>query len=100
MSCSTCKYLKENNKKDGQVSGSCYYCTVKRNYVNGTSLCNNYSKSYRTSYQCNTIYENGEKYYNDTKPNSFYLFILIILLTLILLTNIWKRSWEIMKCIK
>lgn len=29
MSCSSCKYLKESDKKEGAVSGCCYYCSKK-----------------------------------------------------------------------
>lgn len=90
MSCSSCKYLKENDKKQGQVCGSCYYCSRKNCYVNGSNnKCNEFEKSYtRSTYLCNEIYENGEKYYDDTTPISFYITLLIILSIIALISNI------------
>ena len=90
MTCSGCKYLDNENKKEGQVCGCCYYCTKIKSYVNGSNnSCSEYEKSYgRNSYQCNTIYEEGEKYSNDTTPPSMYLFFLIIFIIIAIIANI------------
>lgn len=90
MSCSSCKYLKEDKRCEGRVSGACYYCSKINSYVNGANTaCEKYEKSYsRNTYTCNSIYEDGEKYYNDATPISFYLFILIIMIILALIVNL------------
>lgn len=89
MTCSSCKYLKENKKCDGKVCGACYYCSKENSYVNGSSdKCEKYELSYgRSNYICNKIYNDGEIYYDDSIPNSVYLFILIILIILVLIFN-------------
>lgn len=88
MSCSSCKYLKENNKREGCVSGACYFCSKNNCYVNGANnKCNYFQKSYRSSYICDKIFEDGEIYYNNSKENDFYLIILIIMLLMCILFN-------------
>ena len=91
MTCSSCKYLKENKKCDGKVCGACYYCSKVNNYVNGSNnKCEKYELSYcRSNYICNKIYNEGEMYYDDSTPNSFYLIILIILIIFVLVFNIY-----------
>ena len=90
MSCSSCKYLKENDKKEGQVYGCCYYCSKKKSFVNGSNNnCEEFANDYgRSTYECNKIFEDGEQYYDDTTPISFYILLLIILLILAFITNI------------
>lgn len=90
MTCSSCKYLKENKKREGCVSGTCYFCSKNNCYVNGTNnKCEKYELSYgRSNYICNKIYNEGKKYYDDSTPNSFYLFILIILVILAIVFNV------------
>ena len=88
MSCSSCKYLKENNKKEGCVSGSCYFCSKNNCYVNGANnKCSHFQKSYRSNYICDKIFEDGEIYYDNGKGNGFYLIILIIMLLMCILFN-------------
>lgn len=84
MSCSSCKYLKENNKYDGAITGCIYYCSKMNNYVNGANnSCDKYELAYsRKYYLCNKIYKDGETFYDDTTPNSFYLFVLAFLIIL------------------
>ena len=90
MSCSSCKYLEEDKRNEGAVSGCCYYCSKVNSYVNGSNnSCENYEKSYsRSTYTCNKIYEEGESYYNDSTSNLFYLVILIVLIIFALIVNI------------
>jgi hypothetical protein len=89
MSCSSCKYLKENNKSEGAVSGCCYYCSKIGSYVNGANNeCNYFEKSYRSNYLCNKIFEDGEHYYNDFRTSESYLIILFVLLILAIICNI------------
>ena len=90
MSCSSCKYLKESNKKDGAVSGCCYYCTKMNCYVNGANnSCESYEKTYsRSNYECDKIYEEGENFYDDATPNCFYLILLAILIILAIIANV------------
>ena len=46
MGCNSCSYLKKDNKKNG-VTGSCYFCTKIKKYVNGAySNCDNYLYDY------------------------------------------------------
>lgn len=88
MSCSSCKYLKENNKKEGCVSGACYFCSKNNCYVNGANnKCSHFQKSYRSNYICDKIFEDGEIYYDNGKGNGFYLIILIIMLLMCILFN-------------
>ena len=90
MSCSSCKYLKEDNKKDGLVCGCCYYCSKKEKYINGTNdVCDKYGLSYsRNTYTCNKIYEDGEKYCDDSTSIGFYLVLLIFLVIVAIIVNI------------
>lgn len=90
MSCSSCKYLKESNKKDGAVSGCCYYCSKVNSYVNGSNnSCESYEKTYsRSNYECDKVYEDGKNFYDDSTPISFYLILLVILIILAIIANI------------
>lgn len=88
MSCSSCKFLKENNKREGCVSGACYFCSKNNCYVNGANnKCSQFQKSYRSNYICDKIFEDGEIYYDNSKGNGFYLIILIIMLLMCILFN-------------
>ena len=90
MSCSSCKYLKGNDKKEGSVSGCCYYCTKINSYVNGSNnKCENYEKTYsRNNYECDKIYEEGKDFYDDSTPISFYVVLAVILAILAIIVNI------------
>lgn len=94
MSCSSCKYLDENNKKNGCSSGCKYYCSKIETYVNGSNnSCNEFEKSYsRNSYICNKIYEEGEIYSDDTTSIEGYLFILIILIIMLVVFKIFNLA--------
>lgn len=47
MKCCGCKYLKEDKKKEGTVSGTKYYCSKVKNYVYGSdNICDKFEKSY------------------------------------------------------
>lgn len=37
MGCCTCKFLDENNVREGKVSGCCYFCKKRKCYVTGNS---------------------------------------------------------------
>lgn len=90
MTCSSCKYLNEKNKKKGHISGCKYYCSKIKNYTLGNnSACPKYEKSYcRKNIECDLIYEDGEDFYDDSKSMSFYIFILICLIILALIVNL------------
>lgn len=90
MGCSSCKYLKENDKKEGKQLGCKYYCTKMKKYVNGNGCCNEYSEDYgRCTYKRDEIYRDGIKYSNDTTEISTYIFILIILIISGLIFNVF-----------
>lgn len=91
MGCYNCKYLKYEDKKDGYVNGSVYYCTKIKKYVNGADDgCESYHKDImRKTYESNEIFNNGKNYYNDSTPNSTYLFILIIFIIISLIVNVF-----------
>lgn len=67
MGCCNCKFLDENNVRDGNVSGCCYFCKKRKCYVTGNSTgCDYFSNDYsRSSYMKDEIYYNGEKFYDD-----------------------------------
>lgn len=92
MGCCSCKYLNENCKKEGKVSGCLYYCSKIKAYVNGASdSCDDYCFEYgRKVYTRDEIYNDGKTYYNDTTPVGFYLVILIILIILGLFLGVFN----------
>ena len=94
MSCSSCKYLDENNKKNGCSGGCKYYCSKIKSYVNGSNnSCKEFQTSYsRTSYICNKIYEEGEEYSDDSISVGGYLFILIILIIILFIFKIFNLA--------
>lgn len=50
MTCSSCKYLNENKKLDGKVSGCEYFCNKNKYFVNGqNNACNKYESSFRST---------------------------------------------------
>lgn len=91
MGCYNCKYLKVNDKKDGAVNGSIYYCTKMKKYVSGASDgCDSYYKDYsRKTYESDEIYRNGIHYSNDTTSNGTYLFLAIILGIIAIIVNVF-----------
>ena len=90
MGCSSCKYLKENDKKCGKQLGCIYYCSKMKKYVNGNSCCNEYSEDCsRNTYKRNEIYRDGIKFSNDTTEVTTYIFILIVLIVLGLIFNVF-----------
>lgn len=90
MTCSSCKYLKEGKKSQGACSGCKYYCSKMDSYVNGSdSSCSNYEESYRDNYLCNEIYQDGERYSDDNKSLSFYIFVAIILFIILIIYKIF-----------
>lgn len=89
MSCSSCKYINYNDKKEGVVSGCCYYCNKVNSYVNGSNNeCDSFKKSYRNNYECNKMFEDGEFYYNDDRGIELYLIILFILTVFAMIVNL------------
>lgn len=82
MTCSSCNFLNELDEKKGKVSGACYYCKNKNCYINGSDdKCERFEKSYRrNSYECDNIYKEGLKYYNDDTPLEIYIIFLIFLI--------------------
>lgn len=91
MGCYNCKYLKEDDRKDGCVNGSLYYCTKIKKYVSGASDgCDSYYKDYsRKTYESDEIYRNGVHYSNDTTSNGTYLLLAIILIIIAVIVNIF-----------
>lgn len=39
MTCSSCRYLKEDKKYDGALCGAKYYCEKIKDYVDGSNCC-------------------------------------------------------------
>ena len=79
MTCSSCKYLDENKKLEGKVSGSSYYCSNIKSYVRGNQdKCDKHEKAYcRRIFDCDEIYNEGVKFYDDDRPTSYYIAQLI-----------------------
>ncbi len=92
MGCCSCKYLNENCKKEGKVSGSLYYCSKMKTFVSGaSSSCDSYCFEYgRKVYVRDEIYNDGKNYYNDATSPSFYLVVLIILIILGLFLGVFN----------
>ena len=90
--CADCRYLREDKKKDGKVSGCCYYCTKIKEYVNGAnSICDNFEKSYSRKYTTiEKIYKDGKDYWNNDTPLPLVLFILVVLIILGLIMGVFK----------
>ena len=84
MTCSSCKYLNEDKKYEGAVSGCKYYCEKYKTYIDGSQYsCEEYDKNYgRSNYTCDKICEDGNNFYDDDKPISFYIFILGLIIVL------------------
>lgn len=89
MTCSSCKYLKEDKKYEGALCGTKYYCEKIKDYVDGSNCCcSAYDKSYsRGNYTCDMIYEEGKRFSDDDKPTSYYIVILILIILLGLLAT-------------
>lgn len=89
MTCSSCKYLKEGDRKEGSACGTCYYCSKLKKHVNGSnSKCNEFDKAYaRKTYICDKIYKEGLNYCDDSTPISLYILLLIIMSTIALISN-------------
>lgn len=83
MTCSSCKYLKVNNKYEGALCGAKYYCTKVKKYVDGSECCSVYEKTYsRSNYECGIIYEEGKSFSDDNKSASYYIFVLTLIILL------------------
>lgn len=91
MGCCNCKYLNENDKKEGKVSGCCYFCKKKNCYVAGNSnICDDFSNDYsRKRYISDEIYHNGREYYDDDTSIGFYLFVLFILIIILIISKLF-----------
>ena len=82
MTCSSCKYLNEEKKMDGKVSGSLYFCSKLGTYVDGCEeKCKNHEKAYcRTNFKCDEIYNEGKNFYDDDRKPSYYMMQLVIVI--------------------
>lgn len=92
MKCCGCKYLKEDKKKEGAVSGTKYYCSKVKNYVYGSdNICDKFEKSYSRDIDTyNKIYKEGINFDDDKFSASFYLimgFGLLILAIIVYILN-------------
>ncbi len=89
MGCNSCSYLKKDNKKNG-VTGSCYFCTKIKKYVNGAySNCDNYLYDYtKNTLDKNEIYRNGITYSSDNININTYIVILVFLIILCFIINL------------
>ena len=81
MTCCSCKYLNEEKKLDGKVSGCEYFC-------NKNNACDKYESSFRGINRCNEIYNDGKNFYNDTHSVSYYLFIFIVVIIIAIIARI------------
>ena len=89
MCCYACKYLCENDKKEGKCCGALYYCSKLKKYINSASKgCDNYFKDFsRGSFTRDEIYNNGKKYYDDDKDPGVYLVILFFIIIVGIIAN-------------
>ena len=89
MTCSSCKYLNENKKLDGKVSGCKYFCYKNKCYVGGDNhICNNYQNCFRSNSRCDEIYDEGVNFYDDTHSVTYYLFILLIIIIIFIIARL------------
>ena len=94
MSCSSCNYLKESDRKDGALCGSLYYCEKKKCYINGSGCCSNYQKSYtRSNSSCSEIYNAGNGFSDDDRPIAFHLVSLILIIIIGLIIT-WLNNMQ------
>ena len=89
MGCYNCKYLKINDKKDGNINGSVYYCNKIKKQVRGSDEeCEKYEKDVmRKTYESDEIYLNGKKYMDGCDSIATYLFIAIMLFIIAIVVN-------------
>ena len=80
MTCSSCKYLKEDKKYEGCVSGCKYYCEKYKEFIDGSQYsCENYDKHYgRSNYTCDKICDDGNAFCDDNRSFGDYLIILVL----------------------
>lgn len=92
MGCCYCKYLDENDKKEGKCTGALYYCKKKKKYVSGSSDgCDSFSKDYaRKSYIISEIFTDGKNFYNDSTDVGVYVVILIVMILLGTIVNLFS----------
>lgn len=89
-SCSSCKNLKEKDKKEGNV-GAIYFCSKLKTYIQGNKSCENYSEDImRNTSKRDEIYRDGEKYSNTKGEVSTYIFIAVFLVILGLILGVFK----------
>ncbi|MBE6153849.1 MAG: hypothetical protein E7166_06475 [Firmicutes bacterium] len=90
MTCSSCKYLKEEKRVEGKVCGACYYCSNFDKYVKGSdNKCEKHERNYgRNNYNCDKIYNEGLEYYDDDKPIAIYIVELVLFVILAIILNI------------
>ena len=91
MTCSSCKYLKEDKKYEGAVSGCKYYCEKYKTYIDGSQYsCEKYDKHYgRSNYTCDKICDDGKNFYDDDRPISFYIIILVLIIIICFILKIF-----------
>lgn len=91
MTCSSCKYLKEDKKCEGAVSGCKYYCEKYKAYIDGSQYsCDKYEKHYgRSNYMCDKICDDGNNFYDDSRSVGDYVILLILIIIGGLLLNIF-----------
>ena len=90
MTCSSCKYLNTEKKYEGAVSGCKYYCEKFKSYMDGSQYsCDNYEKNYgRSNYTCDKICDDGNNFYDDNKSVGYYIFVLVVIIILGLLSSV------------
>ena len=90
--CYNCANLDPKKKSDGKLDGALYFCKKQKAYVNAAKDgCDKWSKADRKSYENDELYEKGRRYYNDDKPLSFYVFILVLLIIFLILMSILDK---------
>ena len=94
MTCSSCKYLKEDKKYEGNLCGAKYYCEKIKDYVDGSNCCcASFEKSYsRSNYMCDEIYKEGDTFSDDDRPIWYFVFILILIIIVGLILNMLEES--------
>lgn len=91
MGCSGCRFLDTKKKKEGKVNGAVYFCSKQKKFINGANdACDSYKVDpFRKAYERDEIYKDGKKFYDDDRPLSSYIFILIIIILLAIILKIF-----------
>ncbi len=88
--CAGCQHLKIKYRKDGVVSGSIYYCELKKEYIRACEQpCENFNKATgRSKEEIEKIIEASKEYDDNPLSAEAYFTIFIFLVIIYLIINI------------